>query len=142
MPGLSQLRIALSILAAVLLLALVSWAAWTLRSAGKARQTAAVATGRAEVAEGQSDAYRDAAAITDAGVIRDRQTIIIRESNRDAIQTAPGASDALDPELVRRARVGLCQYRQYAGDAECATMRAADPEQLPATSPPGPAATP
>lgn len=115
---------------------------WRRNALGKAQQGQAVAEGQATVATGQSAASADAAAITDTGRARDTQTIIIHERNADAIRTAPGADAPLNPELVRRARLGLCQYAAYAGDPGCAEMRPTDPGELPQAGGSGGAATP
>jgi hypothetical protein len=104
---------------------------WRKNALVKAQQGQALATGQAAVATGQAAATQDAAAIADAGRARDTRTIIIRETNREAIRTAPGADARLDPELMRRARLGLCRYRAHAADAQCAAVRPADPAKLP-----------
>jgi len=104
---------------------------WRKNALTKAQQGQATATGQAAVATGQAAAATDAAAIADAGRARDTRTIIIRETNREAIRTAPGANARLDPELMRRARLGLCRYRAHAADAQCAAVRPADPAKLP-----------
>ena len=116
---------------------------WGLRAAlNKARQGQAVAEGQAAVARGQSAAAADVAAITDTARARDARTIIIHERNADAIRTAPGADAPLNPELVRRARLGLCDLAAYAGRPDCAQVRPADPAELPPAGPAGPADTP
>jgi hypothetical protein len=136
----------LGAVAAIALALLVGYASdpfgWRRNALAKAQQGQATAAGQAAVATGQSAAATDAAAIADAGRARDTRTIIIRETNRDAIRTAPGADARLDPELVRRARLGLCRFGAYADDAGCAEMRAAGAAELPPARAGGGAATP
>lgn len=115
---------------------------WRRGALTKAQQGQATATGQAAVATGQAAASSDAAAILDAGRPRDTRTIVIRETNRDQILSAPGATTPLDLELVRRARVGLCNYRAHAGDAGCAEVRPVGAGELPAASQTGASATP
>jgi len=115
---------------------------WRAGRLAKARQAQAVAEGQATVATGQSAAAADVAAITDTGRARDTQTIIIHERNADAIRTAPGAADRLNPDLVGLARRGLCQHSSYAGYPGCAEVRPAGPGELPQAGPADAAATP
>jgi hypothetical protein len=115
---------------------------WRRNALVKAQQGQATATGQAAVSTGQTAATQDAAAIADQGRARDTRTIIIRETNREAIHTAPGADVRLDRELVRRSRVGLCKYRAHAGDAGCAEVRATGAAELPPAGPAGASATP
>jgi hypothetical protein len=97
----------------------------------KAKQTAAVATGQAGVATGQTAATSDAALIADKGRARDTITVQIHEANHAAVLQASGAGVRLDPAVIAAANRGLCRYASYAGDPDCAAMRAADPPELP-----------
>lgn len=113
----------------------------------KARLDTAVAEavkakGEAAVAEGQAAATSDAAQITQAGAQRDTHTIVIREANRAAILAAPGASQRLDPDLVRTGNGGLCNFNAYAGHPRCPEVRSADPPELPQPGPSGGPSTP
>jgi len=146
MFGLTKLAVAGIVLALVAALLIAGYLAdpfgWRAGRLAKARQGQAVAEGQATVATGQSAAAADVAAITDTGRARDTQTIIIHERNADAIRTAPGAADRLNPDLVGLARRGLCDHIAYAGDPGCAEVRPAGPGELPQAGPADAAATP
>lgn len=152
--GVSPLRIGLYVLAAIVALVL---AVLVLRSVGgwlndpfgwKARDAAQAKTdavqGRADGMSGraQGDLIAAGAAIADKGRDRDARTVVIREANRDAIRSSPGADAPLDPRLVARWRSGLCDYAAYHDDPACVAMRAGGPGELPEARPRGTPATP
>mgnify|MGYP007100107939 CR=1 FL=1 len=112
------------------------------RRLDQAVAAAVKAQGEAAVAQGQAAAQADAAGIAEKGAARETQTIIIREANRDAIQSAPGAGVRLDPALVSTGNRGLCRYAVYAGHPGCAEVRPADPAELPQAGPSGGPSTP
>jgi hypothetical protein len=119
-------------IAAALVAAAVAFGWWSYTKGQNAEKgRTAAAEGRAAVAEGQARAAGDAAVITNAGVVRERIIERTHETNRETILAAPGAGQALDPELVRRARVGLCQHAAYADSVGCVELLRTDSEQLP-----------
>lgn len=105
----------------------------------------------AEAVEAKAEAIRsdavaaataDASRIVQDGADRERQTIIIREASRAAIQAAPGADARLDPDLNRVSLGRLCLNVAYAGNPRCDPVRPADPPELPQAHSPGGPSTP
>lgn len=135
----TPLRFALTALAVLVVLiglvVLIRWIGDPLglgkRKLDKAENTAAVATGQAVVADAKALTAADVATIVEAARQRDGATIVIRENNRDAILTAPGADARLDPALVQRINRGLCRYDANAADPRCAALRGSDTAELP-----------
>jgi len=135
-------RLAIAAALVAVVLAGVGWVVHMRGALDKARAATAIAQAGRATAEAQGNVALDAAAITDAGATRDQRIVIIREANHDAIRTAPGSGAALDPDLVRAGRDGLCRYAAYSAEPECVALRPVHPAVLPAGGPAGPAATP
>lgn len=114
---------------------------WKHQAAAMA-QKAASEHASAVQTQGQSAAQTDAAKIVDAGRAKADVTVHIQQENRNAILTAPGAADAVDPGLMSALVGGLCRYAAYRDDPACSAMRSADPAKLPAAGSAGSAPEP
>lgn len=115
---------------------------WKARDAAEAKVDAAQGQADGMSGRAQGELVAAGAAIADRGRDRDARTVTIREVNRDAIRSSPGANAPLDPRLVVRWRDGLCEYDAYNGDPACAPVLADDSAELPPARPARAASTP
>lgn len=132
-------------LVGLLVAAIVGGAFWVghmRRELVKAREDTAIAQAGRAASDARGKVASDVTAITDAAATRDQSVIIIREQNREAIRTAPGSDEPLDPALVRAGRVGLCRRASYADAPECVALRPVHPAIVPPAGSAGPPATP
>lgn len=99
-------------------IALLIVAVLTLSYCSERDRTGKANAGRV-IAEGQTAAGRDAVGITAADAKADATTSNINRENENAIRNAPGAEDAVNPELAAAGRRGLCRYAAYRDRPEC-----------------------
>jgi hypothetical protein len=95
----------------------------------------------AKQAQAQSAAAADAETVIANGAVRDQHTVTVHSENSHAIQSAEGASQALDPGLNAAGRRGLCAYDSYAADPACVQLRGHDSGPGPPTGQPDAAAS-
>lgn len=119
-PGRSGWAIIAALIAVVLILATCSYAGMQRRAAQEARGAAGMA-GAGRVAA------RDAIGVVERSQTRSDETDALTKENRDAILSAPGADQRLDPGLDAAARRALCLRRSSAHLAECRAVLDSDP---------------
>lgn len=91
------------------------------RAAGEAR------VGQA-LGEARTKSAADATNIVAEGADRDQATDAITRENAHAIDSAPGANQAVDPAAHRAGLVSLCKRAAYRGSAQC--LQLTGPEEL------------
>lgn len=119
----------LTIVAIVLIVAVVGFVVDRLFLApGRAKKAVATANTEATVSKGEANKASDARAITEtrSETIRtiERQTI----TNERLIRAAPGAGDAVAPDLDRAGRAALCLRHAYRADPACQQLPRPDTE--------------
>jgi hypothetical protein len=117
-------------IAAVMILGIVFFLvlAWdaSRRAAGEARVGAAMGEAR-----GKSAA--EAVETVAAGAARDAATDDITRENADAIHRAPGADQAVHPDVHRAGLASLCRRAAYRGSEQCVQLLG--PAELPDARP-------
>lgn len=117
-------------LAAAAALALGLWRAEIGHAARLQGQLDAARAGAAS-AQAQAAAGLQAAAVAAAGARRDAWVQDQHRENQDAIQSATGSDQSLDPQLNAAGRRGLCQFAVYRADPACISLLGSDPGQRP-----------
>lgn len=96
------------------LLTLAGWAydpfGWKKNRLEKARAEAAQTKGQLATSNAQVDVQQEATRVLEKQVERSETIRTIHEENVRVIQSAPGASDPLPPELAAAVNDGLCRY--------------------------------
>jgi len=137
MGALKAIATILTMIVAAALIGIAGGLWWMDHSAKKLAVTEQAKAGAATVGQGQAQAQTAAQQIIVSGQARDHLDIQLHQDNANAIAHAPGASDALDPTLLRTARLGLCKHAAYAADPGCARLREPDPPVVPKPGPAG-----
>ena len=109
-----------ALIAVVLILGMCSYVGMQRRAAQEAR-------GAAGMAEAGREAARDAIGVVERSQARSDETDALTKENRDAILSAPGADQRLDPGLDAAARRAVCLRRSSAHLAECRAVLDTDP---------------
>ncbi|WP_298699177.1 hypothetical protein [uncultured Brevundimonas sp.] len=105
------------VLAVVCIIALLATCARDARrDAQRAHQAAEIAAG---LTEARTQAARDAGLIRDGAEARDAAIDNLNRRNTDAIQSAPGADQRLDPAVTDAGRRALCLRDATRGDPAC-----------------------
>lgn len=116
-------QLLLAALILIVLAVLVRCAAAPDRARARADRAAAVLAG------GQAASTAQAMDIVAAAARRDAAADKLTQENADAIRTAPGAGQVLDPRLNRAGLDGLCMRDAYRHSARC--MLAPGPSRSP-----------
>lgn len=86
---------------------------------------------QATQAAAQTQTGQQAAAIADQGRAKADVTVHIQQENSNALLTATGAQQGVDPQLYAALIGGLCRYAVAAGDPRCAGLRKPDTAVVP-----------
>lgn len=94
-----------------------------------------VVAGNAVVGEHQAQANMAAQQIIVSGEARNHLDIQVHQQNAQAIQTAPGGSQKLDPGFISTFNRGLCKYATDASDPGCSGLYPGNSAVVPSSSP-------
>lgn len=115
-PG--EIAAACLVVCAVLLL---GW--WIIGKPAQDRRAAVQARAGATIAQGQTNAARDAVGVVTDQAARDAATDAQTRKNDADIRSAKGASAPVDPDAYYAGLRALCVRRAYRGSAACISLQ-------------------